>query len=51
MLNDVAKAVTNFSSTELATLAGKHSSEIREILGSDRRDVVAIPEAIVFLDI
>jgi glutamate 5-kinase len=51
MLNDVAKAVTSFSSAELATLAGKHSSKIREILGSDRRDVVAIPEDIVFLDI
>jgi len=51
MLNDVAKAVTNFSSVELTSLAGKHSSEIREILGSDRRDVVAIPEDIVFLDI
>lgn len=51
MLNDVAKAVTSFSSAELATLSGKHSSEIRKILGSDRRDVVAIPEDIVFLDI
>jgi glutamate 5-kinase len=51
MLNDVAKAVTSFSSAELASLVGKHSSEIREILGSNRRDVVAVPEDIVFLDI
>ena len=50
MINLVAKAVTNFSSEELATIAGKHSSEIRKILGSSRRDVVAIPEDIVFLD-
>lgn len=50
-LNDAAKAVTNFSSAELAELAGKHSSEIREILGASRRDVVAVPEDIVFLDI
>jgi glutamate 5-kinase len=50
MLNDAAKAVTNFSSTELAGLVGKHSSEIREILGANRRDVVAVPEDIVFLD-
>ena len=50
MLNNTAKAVTNFSSEELLTLAGKHSSEIRAILGSTRRDVVAIPEDIVFLD-
>ncbi len=50
MLNDAAKAVTNFSSTELGDLAGKHSSEIREKLGANRRDVVATPEDIVFLD-
>jgi glutamate 5-kinase len=50
MLNENAKAVTNFSSAELKTLAGKHSSEIRKLLGPDRRDVVATPEDIVFLD-
>ena len=50
MINDCAKAVSSFSSDELKTLIGKHSSEIRTILGSDRRDVVAIPEDIVFLD-
>jgi glutamate 5-kinase len=49
-LNDKAKAVTNFSSTELETLAGKHSTEIRKLLGPKRRDVVAIPEDIVFVD-
>ncbi len=48
--NDKAKAVTNFSSTELKTLAGKHSTEIRKLLGPKRRDVVAIPEDIVFVD-
>ena len=51
MLNDVAKAVTSFSSAELTALAGRHSSEIRQIHGPDRRDVVAVPEDIVFLDI
>ena len=50
MLNDNAKAVTNLSSTQLKALAGKHSSEIRKILGPKHRDVVAIPEDIVFLD-
>ncbi|MHC4891250.1 MAG: PUA domain-containing protein, partial [Planctomycetota bacterium] len=50
MLNDNAKAVTNISSSQLKTLAGKHSSEIRKILGPKHRDVVAIPEDIVFLD-
>jgi glutamate 5-kinase len=50
MLNDRAKAVTNLSSVQLKSLAGKHSSEIRKILGPKHRDVVAIPEDIVFLD-
>jgi glutamate 5-kinase len=50
MLNDNAKAVTNFSSSQLKTLAGKHSSEIRKLLGPSHRDVVAIPEDIVFID-
>jgi glutamate 5-kinase len=50
MLNDRAKAVTNLSSSQLKTLAGKHSSEIRKSLGPGHRDVVAIPEDIVFLE-
>ena len=50
MLNDGAKAVTNFSSAELKTIAGKHSSQIRQILGRYRKDVVTTPEDIVFLD-
>lgn len=49
-LNDNAKAVTNLSSTQLKALAGKHSSEIRRILGPKHRDVVAIPEDIVIID-
>ncbi len=50
MLNDNARAVTNLSSTQLKALAGKHSSEIRKILGPEHRDVVAIPEDIIFID-
>jgi len=50
MLNTQAKAVTTLSSAQLRTLAGRHSSEIRKLLGPDARDVVAIPEDIVFLD-
>jgi len=50
MLNDNAKAVTNLSSSQLNALAGKHSSEIRKILGPKHRDVVAIPEDIIFID-
>jgi glutamate 5-kinase len=50
MLNDNAKAVTNLGSSQLKALAGKHSSEIRKILGPKHRDVVAIPEDIVIID-
>jgi len=50
MLNDVAKAVASIASTQLANLAGKHSTEIKKLLGPDHRDVVAIPEDIVFLE-
>ncbi len=50
MLNDIAKAVTHFGSGELKSIIGKHSSEIKNILGSGKKDVVATPENIVFLD-
>ena len=50
MLNKAAKAVSNFSSEELRALAGKHTREIRQILGPKRKDVVAIPEDIVFIE-
>jgi len=50
MLNDKAKAVTSIASSQLKTLAGKHSTEIKKLLGPKHRDVVAIPEDIVFLD-
>jgi len=50
MLNEQAKAVTSLGSSELKRLAGKHSAEIRKALGRTHRDVVAIPEDIVFVD-
>jgi glutamate 5-kinase len=50
MLNDNAMAVTNLGSTQLKSLAGKHSSEIRKILGPGHRDVIAIPEDIVIIE-
>ena len=50
MLNDNAKAVTSIGSSGLRTLAGKHSTEIKKLLGPDHRDVVAIPEDIVIID-
>jgi glutamate 5-kinase len=45
-----AKAVTSLGSAQLRALAGKHSTEIKKLLGPRHRDVVAIPEDIVFLD-
>jgi glutamate 5-kinase len=50
MLNDKAKAVASLSSAQLKVLAGKHSTEIKKLLGPGHRDVVAIPEDIVFID-
>lgn len=50
MLNNNAMAVTNLGSMQLKSLAGKHSSEIRKILGPGHRDVIAIPEDIVLID-
>jgi glutamate 5-kinase len=50
MLNDNAKAVTSIGSAQLKTLAGKHSTEIKKLLGPKHRDVVAIPEDIVIID-
>ena len=50
MLNSFAKAVSNFSSEELRKIAGRHSSEIKDILGPDKKDVVVIPENIVLID-
>jgi glutamate 5-kinase len=50
MLNDKAKAVASIGSTQLKTLAGKHSTEIKKLLGPEHRDVVAIPEDIVIIE-
>ena len=50
MLNDNAKAVTSIGSAQIKTLAGKHSTEIKKLLGPKHRDVVAIPEDIVIID-
>jgi glutamate 5-kinase len=49
-INSEAKAVSSLSSHELRSFAGKHSSEIKKALGPGRKDVVATPEDIVFLD-
>lgn len=49
-VNEAAKIVTGLDSGEITSLLGKHSSEIRRLLGETKRDVVARPEDIVFLD-
>jgi glutamate 5-kinase len=49
-LNENAKAVSAFSSSELQSIAGKHSSEIKSILGPGRKDVIATPEDIVLIE-
>jgi glutamate 5-kinase len=46
----VAKAVTAFDSEELRKLMGHHSADISSIIGEKRREEVARPEDIVFLD-
>jgi glutamate 5-kinase len=50
LLNAAAKAVTSLDAAEIKTLAGKHSTEIKKLLGPAHRDVIAIPEDIVFID-
>ncbi len=50
LLNAAAKAVTSLDAAEIKTLAGKHSTEIKKLLGPTHRDVIAIPEDIVFID-
>lgn len=50
MLNEDAKAVASLGSDQLKILAGKHSTEIKKLLGPTHRDVIAIPEDIVIID-
>ncbi len=47
-INDEAKAVPSFNSTEIEHLMGKHSSEVAALYGSKRREEIARPEDIVF---
>lgn len=49
-LNHCAKIVSSMNSTELTALAGKHSSEIEKLLGAGRKEFIARPEDMVFLD-
>jgi glutamate 5-kinase len=49
-INNIAKAVVSLTSEEIKAVAGKHSREIRTLLGPEHRDVIAVPEDIVFLD-
>jgi glutamate 5-kinase len=49
-INDLAKAVTAFDSEELRKLMGHHTADIAAIIGEKRREEVARPEDIVFMD-
>jgi glutamate 5-kinase len=48
-INGVARAVPAYNSRELESLIGKHTSEVTEIFGAERREEIARPEDIVFL--
>ena len=50
LVNQVAHVLCPFSSEELKQIMGKHSDEIRSILGSDAKELIARPEDMVFLD-
>lgn len=49
-INEQAKAISSLSSAQLERLIGKHSTEIKKLFGHEQRDVVALPEDIVFID-
>ena len=48
-INETAKAMPAFNSSEIESLLGKHSREISRLYGTDRREEIARPEDIVFL--
>jgi glutamate 5-kinase len=51
MVNEEAKLITSFSSSELRAILGHHSSEFATLLDADGdRTVIARPEDMVFLD-
>ena len=47
-INGIANAVSNFTSTEIENLIGRHSAEIPAILGEGRRAVIVKQEDIIF---
>ena len=49
-LNDMAKAVTNLGSAELRKVAGKHSREIKNLIGGQCREEIAVHEDIVLIE-
>ena len=49
MVNNRIKLISSFDSSELEKICGKHSHEIRQILGEDSPDVIARPENMVIL--
>ncbi|MFW6207739.1 MAG: glutamate 5-kinase [Spirochaetota bacterium] len=49
LINEVAKAVPAYNSSEIESLMGKHTRAVTELYGSARRDEIARPEDIVFV--
>ncbi len=50
LVNEIAKAVPYYNSTEIVELEGCQSSDIPTLLGKGKADVIFRPEDIVFLD-
>lgn len=50
MVNQVAKAVPYYNSTEISEMAGCQSKDMPKVLGKGKADVLFRPEDIVFLD-
>ncbi len=50
MINDIAKAVAGLDSADIKRLAGRHSSEIKQILGHSRKSFVVNADDIVLID-
>jgi glutamate 5-kinase len=48
-INGIANTVSNFTSSEIENIIGRHSTEISTLLGKGKKDVIARAEDIIFL--
>lgn len=49
-INEIAKAVPYYNSSEIKEMAGRQSQEITKMFGKTKSDVIFRPEDIIFLD-